>query len=117
MEVETYTTSNGDPEFLHALDTLLPHVIREIAALRELHLSKGRDYADASDPLRNYAASAADNGLPAWRAAQARWSEKYHRICNLTKADAPNPNFESIDDTYKDAAALALIILSLRKRQ
>ena len=49
----------GDPRFLQALDEL-----------RALHLSKGHDYADAGDPLRNYQVSADDNGVPAWRARQ-----------------------------------------------
>jgi hypothetical protein len=113
---ETYTKSTGDARFLRELDTLIPVVAREIAALRELHLSKGRDYADEGDPLRNYATSAEDNGIPAWRAAQCRLSEKYHRMVNLTKDGAPDPEHESLDDTYRDLGALALIILSLRKR-
>ena len=113
---ETYTKSNGDPVFLAALDGLMPYVERNIEALRALHLSKGRDYADEGDPLRNYTTSAADNSIPAWRAAQCRLSEKYHRMINLTKADAPSPEHEPLDDTYMDTAAMALIVLSLRKR-
>ena len=95
----------GDPKFLAALDEL-----------RELHLSKGGDYADLDDPLRNYAVSAKDNGIQAWRAAQLRFSEKYHRLINLSK-DGREPNHESLDDTLLDLAALALIIRSLRGRE
>lgn len=97
-------TPQGDPGFLRALD-----------ALRALHVSKGGDYADTADPLRNYTVSAADNGVPAWRAAQMRLSEKYHRLVNLTK-DGRSPNHESVEDTLMDMAALALIVLSLRQR-
>ncbi|MCR4374170.1 MAG: hypothetical protein NUW22_04915 [Acidobacteria bacterium] len=97
--------SEGDPGFLKALDEL-----------RELHKSKGGDYADKADPLRNYAVSATDNGLPAWRAAQVRLSEKYHRLVNLT-LDGRAPNHESVDDTLMDLAALALIVRSLRTRE
>ena len=114
--MDTYTQSQGDPTFLRLLDELFPVIEQEIAALRALHLSKGADYADASDPLRNYAQAAADNGLPAWRAAQTRLSEKYHRLTNLTKPDSPIPQFESVADTYRDLAALALITLALRTR-
>lgn len=95
----------GDPGFLQALDDL-----------RALHLSKGHDYADATDPLRNYVQSALDGGIEPWRAAWIRLSEKYHRFVNLTrKGDAPN--HESLDDTLMDLAALALIARSLRARQ
>lgn len=95
----------ADPGFLQGLDELLL-----------LHLSKGDDYADESDPLRNYTVSGADNGLPAWRAAQLRLSEKYHRLVNLTRGGERVPNHESIDDTLMDLAALALIVRSLRAR-
>lgn len=95
----------GDPRFLQALDEL-----------RALHLSKGHDYADAGDPLRNYQVSADDNGVPAWRAAQLRLSEKYHRLMNLTRGGERVPNHESLDDTLLDLAAMALIVRSLRAR-
>ncbi len=95
----------GDPRFLQAL-----------YELRVLHLSKGHDYADAGDPLRNYQVSADDNGVPAWRAAQLRLSEKYHRLMNLTRGSERVPNHESLDDTLLDLAAMALIVRSLRAR-
>jgi hypothetical protein len=94
----------GDPGFLKALDEL-----------RALHLSKGFDYADASDPLKNYVQSAADGGVEPWRAAFLRLSEKYHRFCNLVAKDAA-PNHESLDDTLMDLAAMSLIVRSLRAR-
>lgn len=96
---------SGDPRFLQALDEL-----------RALHLSKGEDYADAADPLRNYQQSADDNGLPAWRAAQLRLSEKYHRLVVLTRGAGRVPNHDSLDDTLIDIAAIALIVRSLRQR-
>lgn len=91
--------------FLEALDIL-----------RTMHLSKGYDYADESDPLRNYTVSGSDNGIEAWRAAQIRLSEKYHRLVNLTRKEQ-EPNHESLDDTLLDLAALALIVRSLRQRR
>lgn len=98
-------THHGDSDFLAGLDEL-----------RDLHLSKGRDYADNEDPLRNYARSAADNGLEPWQAAMLRLSEKYLRIINLTRKGQP-PQHESIEDTLMDLAALALIVRSLRRRK
>lgn len=95
----------GDRRFLDGLDEL-----------RALHLSKGADYADAGDPLRNYQVSADDNGVPAWRAAQLRLSEKYHRLMNLTRGVERVPNHESLDDTLLDLAAMSLIVRSLRAR-
>jgi hypothetical protein len=98
-------THAGDPDFLAALDEL-----------RALHLSKGHDYADATDPLRNYVESSRDCGVQPWRGAMLRLSEKYHRLTNLIAKDA-TPNFESLEDTLMDMAALALIVRSLRRRQ
>lgn len=94
----------GDPAFLHGLDQL-----------KQLHLSKGHDYADATDPLKNYVQSAHDGSVEPWRAAFLRLSEKYHRIVNLLNKGG-EPNHESIDDTLMDLAALALIVRSLRAR-
>lgn len=95
----------GDPGFLQALDEL-----------RALHLSKGHDYADSTDPLKNYVQSSRDGGVEPWRGAFLRFSEKYHRFCNLI-AKNETPNFESLDDTLMDLAALALIVRSLRARE
>ncbi len=95
----------GDPGFLAALDEL-----------RALHESKGHDYADHTDPLKNYVQSGVDAGIEPWRAAFARLCEKYHRVVNLlNKGDAPN--FESLDDTFMDLAAMSLIVRSLRARK
>ena len=94
----------GDAAFLASLDEL-----------RALHLSKGSDYADCADPLRNYVASAQDCGLQPWHAALLRLSEKYHRITNLLRKGTA-PKHEAIDDTLMDLAALALIVRSLRRR-
>lgn len=94
----------GDPDFLSALDEM-----------RALHLSKGGDYADPADPLRNYVASSEDCGVEPWRGALLRLSEKYHRIINLLRKGAA-PNHESIEDTLMDMAALSLIVRSLRRR-
>ena len=95
----------GDPRFLQYLDDL-----------RALHLSKGHDYADASDPLKNYVQSGIDAGIEPWRAAFARLSEKYHRVVNLLNKDEA-PNHESLDDTFMDLAAMSLIVKSLRDRE
>jgi hypothetical protein len=94
----------GDPGFLKALDEL-----------RELHLSKGHDYADAEDPLRNYVVSAEAGGVEPWRGAFIRLAEKFHRLSNLLRKGEP-PNHESLDDTFMDLAAMALIVRSLRAR-
>jgi len=94
----------GDPGFLAALDDL-----------KALHLSKGHDYADTSDPLKNYVQSARDGGVEPWRAAFLRLSEKYHRVVNLLNKHE-EPNHESLDDTFMDLAAMSLIVRSLRAR-
>ena len=95
----------GDPDFLAALDEL-----------RALHLSKGADYADVADPLRNYVESARSAGLEPWVAAWLRLAEKFHRFANLTRKGGP-PQHEALEDTLIDLAALALIVRSLRRRK
>jgi hypothetical protein len=97
-------THQGDPDFLAGLDEL-----------RALHLSKGGDYADTVDPLRNYVNSSMDAGIEPWRGALCRMNEKYHRITNLLNKGG-DPNHESIEDTLMDLAAIALIVRSLRRR-
>lgn len=97
-------THGGDPDFLRALDEL-----------RALHLSKGADYADRADPLKNYVRSSTDCGVEPWRGALLRLSEKYHRLTNLL-AKGQAPQHESLEDTLMDLAALALIVRSLRRR-
>jgi hypothetical protein len=59
--------------------------------------------------------SSQDCGVQPWRGAMLRLSEKYHRLTNLIAKDA-TPNFESLEDTLMDMAALALIVRSLRRR-
>ncbi len=104
MLLPRHETHRGDPDFLAALDEL-----------RALHLTKGADYADLHDPLRNYVRSSSDCGIEPWRGALLRLAEKYHRITNLMAKQA-EPNHESIEDTLMDMAALALIVRSLRRR-
>lgn len=98
-------THRGDADFLAALDEL-----------RALHLSKGHDYADEGDPLRNYVESARSAGLEGWQAAWLRLAEKFHRFSNLTRKGT-TPKHEALEDTLMDLAALALIVRSLRRRQ
>lgn len=91
-----------------------PNVLQYLDELRALHLSKGHDYADESDPLRNYVVSSAAGGVEPWRGAFIRMAEKFHRLTNLIGKGAPK--HESLDDTLMDLAALALIVRSLRAR-
>jgi hypothetical protein len=95
----------GDPQFL-----------RDLTELRNLHLSKGHDYADEGDPLRNYVVSSEAGGVEPWRGAFIRLAEKFHRLSNLLKKNDA-PNHESLDDTLMDLAAMALIVKSLRARE
>lgn len=93
-----------------------PHFLDLLGELRALHLSKGHDYADVSDPLKNYVESARDCAVEPWRGALLRLSEKYHRLVNLI-GKGVTPNHESLNDTLMDMAALALIVRSLRERE
>lgn len=72
--------------------------------------------ADLAERIRTYTVSASDNGIPAWRAAQMRLSEKYHELIHLTKADS-ELDHERVTHTLLDMAALALIVKSLLEQE
>lgn len=67
--------------------------------------AKGRDYSGTEDGMGNFK----DFG---WKGIVVRLGDKYHRIKNLTKAEAAVAN-ESVEDTLYDTinyACLALVM-------
>lgn len=78
--------------------------------MRELHLKKAADYGTDKDPLANLRASA-EFGVPPWRAAVIRFGDKVSRLKTFCqKGTLAN---EGVEDTLKDAAAYALLALTL----
>ena len=88
--------SAGSEEFLRALDEV-----------RDLHLSKTKDYGDSEDPLQNIRYGAAVINVPAWMACVIRIADKVSRV----KAFCRNGRIEhdGMLDTFRDIAAYSLI--------
>lgn len=89
----------GHPGFLALLDEL-----------RRLHLKKASDYGRGVDPLANCRASE-EFGIPAWKGVLVRLNDKMHRL----KSFCLNGSLanEGVKDSLLDAAAYALIALTL----
>lgn len=70
--------------------------------------AKGRDYSGTEDAMSNFK----DFG---WKGIVVRLGDKYHRLKNLTKAEAAVDN-ESVEDTLYDNinySALALVMKAI----
>jgi len=86
-----------------------PMFFEYLKEMAHIHSIKNRDYAASdADPFRNFRLSELI-GVPAWRGALIRLSDKFIRITNLCKKEAAVKE-ESITDTLIDLAVYALII-------
>lgn len=95
--------SAGHPGFLKLLDEV-----------REMHCRKAADYGRGADPLANCRA-AEEFGLPAWLGVAVRMNDKLHRIKSFCQnGELKN---ESIEDSFMDLAAYALIALTLYREE
>jgi hypothetical protein len=89
-------------KFLDLLDTI-----------RELHLSKSEDYGcpSGTDPLANIRNGAKFVGIPAFKAAMVRLSDK---VTRLTTFNATGKlHYEGVEDTLLDLASYSLLTLVL----
>lgn len=93
----------GHPGFLKLLDEV-----------REMHCRKAADYGRGADPLANCRA-AGEFGLPPWVGVAVRLNDKLHRIKSFCQnGELKN---ESIEDSFMDLAAYALIALTLYREE
>jgi hypothetical protein len=83
-------------------DALIAHIV-------ELHNAKSHDYA-GEDPLENLR-RAARFGVPPWKGALVRMSDKWGRIEQL--AGGKTPKNESLRDSLIDNAVYSLITVIL----
>jgi hypothetical protein len=90
-------TPVGDPGF-HA-------ILREMGRLYD---KKQADYGTAEDPFANYRSSE-DIGIPAWKNAFLRTTEKVNRVKSFIR-NGKLAN-ESIEDAFMDIAVTAMISL------
>lgn len=81
--------------------------------LRELHLSKSSDYGcpSGTDPLANIRNGAVFVGIPAFKAAMVRLSDKVTRLKTFNATG--KLRFEGVEDTLLDLASYALLTLVL----
>ncbi|HBG81471.1 TPA: hypothetical protein DDW69_01375 [candidate division CPR2 bacterium] len=88
---------------------------REICEeLAELYDKKNQDYAEKGDTYKNFRENAELWDTEIWQEPLRRLTEKVVRLTNLIKSEK-EPNFESIDDSIKDIAVLAIIAMDMRR--
>jgi hypothetical protein len=92
--------------FLDLLDTI-----------RELHLSKSSDYGcpTGNDPLANIRNGAKFVGIPAFKAAMVRLSDKVTRLATYNATG--KLRFEGVEDTLLDLASYSLLALVLYREE
>jgi hypothetical protein len=86
-------------------------------SLKEMHRRKSRDYGCPSgeDPLANIRNGAAFVGIPAWKGAMVRLSDKVTRLAAYN-ATGRLEN-ESLEDNLVDLASYALLALLLHREE
>ena len=85
--------------------------------LRELHLSKSSDYGcpSGTDPLANIRNGATFVGIPAFKAAMVRLSDKVTRLKTFNSTG--KLRFEGVEDTLLDLASYSLLALVLYREE
>ena len=85
--------------------------------LKEMHASKSRDYGcpTGTDPLANIRNGAKFVGIPAWRAAMVRLSDKVTRLATFNATGTLHN--EGVIDTLEDLASYALLSLLLYQEE
>jgi hypothetical protein len=86
-------------------------------ALKEMHRRKSRDYGCPSgeDPLANIRNGAKFVGIPAWKGAMVRLSDKVTRLAAYN-ATGRLEN-ESLEDNLFDLASYSLLALLLHREE
>ena len=85
--------------------------------LKEMHANKSRDYGcpTGTDPLANIRNGAKFVGIPAWRAAMVRLSDKVTRLATFNATGTLHN--EGVIDTLEDLASYALLSLLLYQEE
>lgn len=117
--METKEKRQGHPRFYEAIEFLkernpsqrYQQLLDEAA---EVHARKNAGYAGvgAKDPLINFRVCE-QFGIPAWKGAFVRWTDKLIRIQNLNENSAGDLVGESMLDTLLDLSNYSLLILIL----
>jgi len=89
-----------------------------LGRLAEMHARKNSDYG-AGDPLGNFRFSSEVTGVPMWKGALVRLTDKWARIRSLLRK-AHQTGFvkdESLEDTLIDNAVYSLLIIILKQEE
>jgi hypothetical protein len=86
-------------------------------ALKEMHRKKSQDYGcpSGTDPLANIRNGAAFVGIPSWKGAMVRLSDKVTRLATFN-ATGRLEN-ESLEDNLFDLASYSLLALLLHREE
>jgi hypothetical protein len=85
--------------------------------LKATHAGKSKDYGcpSGTDPLANIRNGAKFVGIPAWRAAMVRLSDKVTRLATFNATGTLH--YEGVEDTLVDLASYALLSLLLYREE
>ena len=86
-------------------------------ALKAMHRSKSSDYGcpSGTDPLANIRNGAKFVGIPAWRGAMVRLSDKVTRLATFNATGSLT--YEGVEDNLFDLASYALLSLLLYREE
>jgi len=86
-------------------------------ALKEMHRRKSRDYGCPSgeDPLANIRNGAKFVGIPSWKGAMVRLSDKVTRLAAYNATG--RLEYESLEDNLFDLASYSLLALLLHREE
>ena len=86
-------------------------------SLKAMHASKSRDYGcpTGTDPLANIRNGAKFVGIPAWRGAMVRLSDKVTRLATFNATGTLS--HEGVEDNLLDLASYALLSLLLYQEE
>jgi len=118
---ETFAFSNGDGPDGPFVDVSgdypigVPSFPYLLGRMLTLHVERNNAYvASGADPLSNYVKAGESIGVPGWKAAFMRMTEKQNRLQNVLMNSISDP--ESAEDNLLDIAVIALLTLDLWKR-
>lgn len=84
-------------------------------SIKAMHASKSRDYGSEHDPLANIRNGAAFVGIPAWKGAMVRLSDKVTRLATFNRTGTLT--HEGVEDTLLDLASYSLLALLLYREE
>jgi len=90
-----------------------PHFYSLIEKMAKLHATKNRDYG-GGNPLGNFL-NCEKLGVDPFMGIPVRMSDKWSRICSLTKSGEQHVKDESIEDTLLDLSIYCLLALVVKR--